>query len=703
MSKRNRKNTKRNSKNRKNTQPKAKLDRKTRAQRLPLSQQQTTIQQALALAVQHHMAGDLPSAKAIYQELLKSKPNQPDALNLLGVVAHQEGNYDTAVELLSRAITEKPDLEKAHSNLGITLKMLGRLEEAVVSYQKALAIKPDFPDALNNLGNALMELGRAEDAVGYFEKALAVKPNCVTANNLGKAFANLRRYEAAVASYRQAIAIKPDYVEALDNLGEALRALRRHEDAITVYRQAIAIQPDYVQAHSNLGNVFCDLGRTDEAIASHEKAIAIDPNYLGTLFRLACLYEQVNQLDKADIYVQKVLQIDPDRHDIAVLRAVLLRRRGDKQRALEILEALPLDELGSDQASRAYFELGKLYDRALDCERAYHCFAKGNQIQFEHRGSHVKPDRYRVMVEHTSRHLTPELAGSWRTETNASAIESPVFLVGFPRSGTTLLDQILDGHPRLQVMEEKPAINSLLSIIHETLGGYPTALASLPDAEICNLREQYYQNVEQHFRRIPDLILVDKFPLNLVHIPAIVRLFPTTRIILALRHPADVVLSNFMQQYRLNDAMANLHTIVGAARLYHRAMTVWLKSSRLFALNVHTIKYEDVVADLENEARKLIQFLELDWHDAVLDFQSHARQRAKINTPSYEQVIQPIYQRAKYRWKRYEEQLKPVLPHLQPFIEAFGYAEVKEHQRTSGPVVADLTNPVSSFPNHVSG
>jgi hypothetical protein len=249
-----------------------------------------------------------------------------------------------------------------------------------------------------------------------------------------------------------------------------------------------------------------------------------------------------------------------------------------------------------------------------------------------------------------------------------------VFLVGFPRSGTTLLDQILDGHPRLQVMEEKPALFDIRSTIDTMPGGYPSALASLKETDIQNLRDRYLRNVERHIDRRPGTILVDKLPLNICSIPLIVRLFPNSRIILALRHPCDVVLSNFMQDYKLNDAMANFLTIDSAARFYKRVMGFWLQCVELFPLSVHTIKYEDLVHDFEGEIRNLLRFLDVDWNDAMLDYRRHAQHRRKIVTPSYAQVTEPIYERAKFRWMHYEDYLKPVLKDLQPFIKAFRYA-----------------------------
>jgi tetratricopeptide (TPR) repeat protein len=671
---------------------------------------QVSVQQAIQLAAQHHTAGNLPQAEQIYQQILKSNPNQPVALHLLGVLAYQVGKYAESEALVSRSISVKPDFAESHNSLGATLQALGRFDEAVASYERAIALKPDLANAYSNLSVPLHRLGRLEEAAASCRKALAIKSNFPDAHfNLGIALQALGQQGAALASYERAIVLKPNHVDALGNMGCVLQELGRWEDATVLFDRTLAIRPDHAKSHNNKGNSLVELGRFDEAVVSYEKALAIDannvaarcnlgnalqelgrleesvasyhlalsiePNHANAHSNLGHLYEKSNRLEEAETHVRKALEIEPSHHGASVTLAVLLRRRKDNDHAVEILEALPLEQLRGNHATRAHFELGKLYDLARDSDRAFQHFARGNQLQIQRSGVRIDANEYKILVEHTSRELIPDFAQKWRTETAASEIDSPVFLVGFPRSGTTLLDQILDGHPRMQVMEEQPPIGDLVAYAHSSLGGFPSALASLSDSDIRSLREDYYRRVDQCFCRDDKAMLVDKHPLNIAYIPMVTRLFPTARIILALRHPADVVLSNFMQYYQLNAAMANFHTIEDAAELYHRVMSLWLQWTRLFPLNVHIVKYEDLVADLESEARSLIQFLELDWNNVVLDFQAHARQRGKINTPSYEQVVQPIYQQAKYRWQRYERHLRPVLPVLQPFIEAFGYDE----------------------------
>jgi len=236
--------------------------------------------QSLDLALQHHNAGELTKAERIYQQILQSEPNQPDALNLLGVIAHQVGKHDSAVELITKAIDIKPDFAEAHSNLGNALQQLGRLDEAVAHLSKAIDIKPDLAEAHSNLGNALQDLGRLDEAIAHFSKAIDIKPDFVEAQyNLGNALKKLGQLDEAIAHFSKAIDIKPDFAEAHSNLGNTLQELGQLDEAIAHHRKAIDIEPDFAEAHSNLGNVLMHLGRLDEAIALHRKAIALKPDF----------------------------------------------------------------------------------------------------------------------------------------------------------------------------------------------------------------------------------------------------------------------------------------------------------------------------------------------------------------------------------------------------------------------------------------
>ena len=272
-----------------------------------------TVQQAFQLALQHHQAGRLAEAEALYRQILAVDPRHADALHLLGVAAAQAGRHDVAVELMTKAVALKPNYPQAHTNLGNALSETGRLDEAIASYRRAIALKPDFSEGHSNLGNALRDQGQLDEAIAAYRQAIVLEPNFPGVHyNLGIALKDQGKLDEAIAAYRQAIALKPNYPKAHSNLGIALRDQGQLEQAVAAYRQAIALDPDLPEVHNNLGNALRDQGRLDEAIASYRQAIALDPNVPQGHNNLGNAFKDKGQLDEALAAYRRALQIRPD-------------------------------------------------------------------------------------------------------------------------------------------------------------------------------------------------------------------------------------------------------------------------------------------------------------------------------------------------------------------------------------------------------
>ncbi|MDA1090884.1 MAG: tetratricopeptide repeat protein [Proteobacteria bacterium] len=270
-------------------------------------------QQALALAMRHHAEGRLNDAATMYQQILKTEPEHPVALHLLGVIAHQSGDNGTALDLITKAIAIKPDVAEAHTNLGNALQDLGRWDDAAASYRRALALKPDYVDALNNLGITLKEQGEPDEAAACYRRAIALKPESAELHsNLGNALKDLRQTGDAIACFRQAIALKPDFAEAHNVLGIALKNSGQTEDAVASYRRALAIKPDYAEAHYNLGNALQGLGRLDEAAASYDDALTLKPDDADSLNNLGAIYKNLGRLEEAVDCYRRALVLQPD-------------------------------------------------------------------------------------------------------------------------------------------------------------------------------------------------------------------------------------------------------------------------------------------------------------------------------------------------------------------------------------------------------
>jgi hypothetical protein len=269
------------------------------------------------------------------------------------------------------------------------------------------------------------------------------------------------------------------------------------------------------------------------------------------------------------------------------------------------------------------------------------------------------------------RHLAATIKPDWASRLPVledTRCKSPAFLVGFPRSGTTLLDTFLMGHPGISVVEEK----AMISLAQAALGDI-TTLPERTHAELDGARTAYFAEIDRHVEAAFAGQTLDKLPLNMLAAPLIRCLFPDARVIFAQRHPCDVVLSCFMQGFALNDSMACFLDLADAAAYYDAAMAVWTRSCEILPLKVHTVVYEQLVADPEAALRPAIEFLGLEWRPELLEHERTARSRGAISTPSYNQVTQPLSRVPSGRWRRYEKQLAPVLPVLLPWAERLGY------------------------------
>jgi predicted O-linked N-acetylglucosamine transferase (SPINDLY family) len=292
-----------------------------------------TLAEALDLALQHHQAGRLQEAEALYRQILLAEPKHPDALHLLGVIAHQVGRHHIAVDYICRAIGLNPAVAEFHFNLGEAYRAQGRLEEAVVAYRQALALKPAFAEACNNLGNALKEQGKLDEAVASYRQAVALQPTYAEAlNNLGNALKDQGKLEEAVASFRQALALRPEYAVAHNNLGVALQWQGKLEEAVAAYRQALSLKPAFAEAYNNLGNVLQEQRKLEEAEANYRHALTLKPAFAEAFSNLGAVLQEQGSLEEAVAAYRQALALRPNdgiRIKVATILPVIIRSRED--------------------------------------------------------------------------------------------------------------------------------------------------------------------------------------------------------------------------------------------------------------------------------------------------------------------------------------------------------------------------------------
>lgn len=536
--------------------------------------------------------------------------------------------------------------------------------------------EPEHVGALYMTGRLLLDQGAAARALPRLEAAVRRWPrDGGLLETLGNAYFQSQRWHEAISSYQAARQAGRHDPNLLNSLGLALKEMGDVDGAIAVYNEAIRIAPAEAVVHNNLAIALNRKHDYVGAIDAYRRSTELDPGNADVWSNLATLYEQTNLLDEAEWALSRGFGTDPRQENLHLVAARCERRRGEYAGSAARLEAqLKRDDLSLVVRRSMEFELGRDYDQLGREDDAYAHFMAGNALSKEV-WPHLRSgaDEFVSSLQKSLMFFSGTTPRGW-PKPPLEDRRSPVFLVGFPRSGTTLLDTMLDAHPGINVLEEEPIIDKVLEQVRRLPGGYPQALAALTPDQIRDLRAAYWQEADKLLGPVAhDVLVVDKNPFYSAHAAFIQLLFPGARYIFALRHPCDVALSCFMQAFGNNPALDNFRDLENTALTYSCVMDLWIHFRDALPLEVHELRYEALIADKDNELRRLLAFLGLGWEEAMQDHIQHAKKRGRIYTPSYHQVVQPVYADAVERWRRYRSQLERVLPVLGPYIERFGY------------------------------
>ena len=611
-------------------------------------------QDMLEQALRHHRAGRLAEAKAIYRAALANDARNADGLHLLGMIEHQLGQHAIAVEMISRAIAINPKEAAFHSNLGTVLQTQGKLDEAAACFEHALALKPDWAEVHSNLGNVLHTQGKLEEAAACQERALSLKPCCAEAlSNLGNVLQAQGKVNQAVDCYQRALAIKPDYVDAHNNLGTALLTQDRIEEAVAHYERALILNPNYAPACNNLGNALGKQDRIDEARAHYERAIALKPDYANAHNNLGNFFKEQGRFDDAMAHYERAIAANPGYAEAHLNRAeIKCFQHGDAN--LEALKALAgKRDLPEDKAMYVHFALAKALDDVGDYARAFEHLRRGNALK---RAQSDYPEaealqlfqRISEVFDHT---LLDRLQGQGDPST------VPVFVLGMPRSGSTLIEQILAGHPQIQGAGE-------LSILEKMDTGYPETIPALDGPALRKFGAAYLA----HLPKVAEskVRIIDKLPGNFLRIGLIRLILPNARIIHSMRNPMDTCLSCYSKLFTGGLSFTyDLAELGRYYRAYSELMAHW--RSVLPPDAMLDVSYEDVVNDLEGQARRLIDYCGLPWDDRCIAFHEATR---RVKTASAVQVRQPLFRGSIERWRHYEAGLGPLLDELESDAKA---------------------------------
>ena len=605
----------------------------------------------------------------------------PDAFiiwNILGAANKGLGRVEEASKAFMKVVKLNPTYADGYNNLGVTLQEQGKFEGALVAYKKAISIKPNYAEAYNNLGNTLLEQGEPAGAISSYKKAISIDSNYAEANyNMGFALSSINKPEEAIVAYNNAISMKPNYSEAYCNLGNAYKEIGKLDEAIDFYRNAISINPNYAQVYNNLGKVFQEQDKLELAMEAYKKATSLKLEYSEAWTNGAEALEKWNKLDELDDWLKqahKNFKIVPS--DISYFQSKFLWRIKERKEALKLISTINLKTL-SENRKQGFLNLkAKCFESSQNFSKAYDCFLEMNLLaKKSNTYLNSNSDKFFANTKNQLEQLKLKLTSrATDSEDNGETI-SPIFLVGFPRSGTTLMDTILRSHSKIEVLEEKPTVVAAKAAIRKN--GYNEIHNKVFSIDIISeARASYIKEFRKHIKSSDtNSVYIDKLPLNLIEVPLINQLFPSAKFILALRHPFDTILSCWMQDFEINAAMANMVDLDRIVDLYCIAMETFKICRSEYNLNVHTIRYEDLLEDLKGESSALLTFMDLTWETKMEDYRATALKRGRINTPSYSQVSQPIYKEAKYRWVNYKEYLEKYSDQIEPWIQEFGYVE----------------------------
>lgn len=655
---------------------------------------------AIRRAIAEAGAGRLGSACEIGERAL-SDGGDSVALNaMLGMFRCRSGDFETALRHLRPAHEARPDDLAVASNLVTALVECGQFDEALSvatperaaadrtlrlaryrgyiaqltdnadvaaqAYGEVLKADPNDWQSWNNLGNAQLVNGDFESAAASFRRSLDLNGESRLAHlNLGRALVKADRLEEAENQFRSTAERFPDDAQPFKELHELMRRRGHSPEALhDVLEQAIRRSPDDRDLLLAVGRQRMMASDFVGAESAFRSVLSADPSDSDGFLELAKLLEHKEPAKLQDLIAEAEAASLPS-PAMELVRAYGHRRAKQFAQGLAALDAVPTDFepwLTNDL-------LGQFHDKLGDEAEAFAAFTRMNEAQAADpsdplaRAAHIR----RTMCERLDR-ITPEWLASWKALPIPTDLKTPVFLVGFPRSGTTLLDTMLMGHDDVAVMEELPALDT----VAQDIGGFD-AIPKLSAGDLRRARSVYFE-VAAKSVDTDRKVLIDKNPLHLSRVPLIRRLFPEARFILALRHPADVVLSCYFSNFRLTPALSNFLRLDTAAEYYDLMFRAWERSRELMNLDVQTVVYEKLVEDPEGQLRPIIAALGLDWRDDLVDHQSTAQSRGTVMTASYAQVVEPLYRSSVNRWERYRPFLEPVLPILRPWANKFGYA-----------------------------
>lgn len=605
------------------------------------------------------------------------------------LAAFQHGDMATVLALGEPLLHAQDADDTVLLLLGAAQQAQQRLDEALATFQLLVQRQPAVAEYWNNLAVVARQLGDPDAAEHALRQAVSLAPQEAQIHyNLGLLYAQQQRWLLAREALLDAVRLVPAFIDARLQAAYACHLCGDNGSEQLLLEGADAWPPQPVEQALILATMLATQGQLEAAFGALDKAVLPDgdeaqPARWRLAARRAALHERNNRIElaQAELAALPLETLETAsvgnalRSEALSAHAAVAARLGDSAGAAALSQRILDTAREADVRANAAFALAAALGKQGNHAQAWQAALAAHEAQLAI-ARDIVPDllapgsRPLAMTQHRVGRRDYD---SWKTLAAPHAQQSPVFVVGFPRSGTTLLEQMIDAHADFRSMDERAFIHELTERMNLAGQPYPQALAHMSQNEADQLRAIYYQ---QAFRQVPDLAghrLVDKNPLNMLCLPMIARLFPEARIILCLRHPCDVLLSCFMQPFRSPAFMLMCSSLQRLAEGYVQAFEHWFASVEVFAPRVLEWRYESVVERFDEHVLRLGQFLGVDDASPMARFAEHARAKGYISTPSYAQVTEGIHRKAVDRWHAYRDKFEPILPVLQPMLDRLGY------------------------------
>jgi tetratricopeptide (TPR) repeat protein len=587
-------------------------------------------------------------------KLLARHAGDPMLNNMIGVLLTRLGRFGEALEHYGKALELRPSYAEAFNNRGNTLSHLGRHDEAIRSYRKALDVMPDYAAAHNNLGNSLQETGRLHDAIASFRKALQLKPDYSDAlNNLGNALLSIGNLEDASRSFARALQLQPSFDKALIGYGKTLNLMGYHRQGVEFLERGIQLRPNEPRWHNELGNAFSDLGRIEDAISSYRRAIELDPDYAKGHSNLGNALAAAGRHEEAVASYEEALRVQPSLCETHYILGFMKDFSPDDARIPELRAMLESDALSDSDRCFLAFALGKAHEDLGEVAQAWEHYQRGNQLRKQSLDYDIAGDRERFA---DIRSLF-EASGAARSEAQTPPhgdAPRPIFIVGMPRSGTSLVEQILASHSSVHGAGELRFAGRIMAPIVRRFAAAPDT-TDIKDLFL-KLHDEYLGEIEPIAGGLP--VLTDKMPGNFLWCGFLLEAMPGARIVHVQRDPVATCWSLYKRRFDHYDFSNDPVDLGQYYLMYEDLMRFW---HECFPGRIYNLDYETLTENQERETRRLLEYCNLPWEEACLEF--HTTQRP-VQTVSGQQVRKKLYSGSSEAWRPFEAWLEPLVSTL---------------------------------------